>query len=379
MFYIPTFFVFLHKAKFLLKTPNKKSALSEIHGVEQPETLSSVVASQIQQFRRKQPSAEELIAGILKSDKTALSRAITLVESMNPEHLAKANEVIKGCLPYANNSVRIGITGVPGVGKSTFIEAFGKYLTSIGKKVAVLAVDPSSSISHGSILGDKTRMEELVKDENAYIRPSASGDTLGGVARKTRETIILCEACGFDTIIIETVGVGQSETAVHSMVDFFLLLKISGAGDELQGIKRGIMEMADTIVINKADGDNVAKAKLAKTEFNRALHLFPAKSSGWIPKVTTCSAYEKTGIDGIWEIISEYFELVKSNHYFEEKRQSQNQFWMMETINEQLKNHFYNHPNIIQLLEENKKAVLNNEISPFAAAMHLLEKYFSKE
>ncbi len=357
---------------------NKKSALTEIHGVEQPEVVSSVVAQQIQQSRRKQPSAEELIAGILKGDKTALSRAITLVESTNPEHLAKANEVIKGCLPHANNSVRIGITGVPGVGKSTFIEAFGKYLTSIGKKVAVLAVDPSSSISHGSILGDKTRMEELVKDENVYIRPSASGDTLGGVARKTRETIILCEACGFDTIIIETVGVGQSETAVHSMVDFFLLLKISGAGDELQGIKRGIMEMADTIVINKADGDNIAKAKLAKTEFSRALHLFPAKSSGWIPKVTTCSAYEKTGIDAIWDIISEYFEWVKLNHYFEEKRQNQNQFWMMETINEQLKSHFYNHPNVSQLLDENKKAVLNNEISPFAAALSLLEQYFKK-
>lgn len=358
---------------------NKKSALSEIHGVEQPETLSRIVAHQIQQFRRKQPSAEELIAGILKGDKTALSRAITLVESTNPEHLEKANEVIKGCLPYANNSNRIGITGVPGVGKSTFIEAFGTYLTSIGKKVAVLAVDPSSSISHGSILGDKTRMEELVKDKNAYIRPSASGDTLGGVARKTRETIILCEACGFDTIIIETVGVGQSETAVHSMVDFFLLLKISGAGDELQGIKRGIMEMADTIVINKADGDNIAKAKLAKTEFSRALHLFPAKSSGWIPKVTTCSAYEKTGIDAIWDIISEYLELVKANHYFEEKRQNQNQFWMMETINEHLKSHFYNHSNVVQFLEENKKAVLNNEISPFAAAMNLLEQYFNKE
>ncbi len=359
-----------------MKTPNKKSALSEIHGVAQSETLSIVVARQIQQFRRKQPSADELITGILKGDKTALSRAITLVESTNPEHLAKANEVIKGCLPHANHSVRVGITGVPGVGKSTFIEAFGKYLTSIGKKVAVLAVDPSSSISHGSILGDKTRMEELVKDENAYIRPSASGDTLGGVARKTRETIILCEACGFDTIIIETVGVGQSETAVHSMVDFFLLLKISGAGDELQGIKRGIMEMADTIVINKADGDNIAKAKLAKTEFNRALHLFPAKSSGWIPKVTTCSAYEQTGIDAIWEIISEYFKLVKANHYFEEKRQNQNQFWMMETINEQLKSHFYNHPNVIQLLEKNKKAVQNNELSPFAAAVNLLEQYF---
>lgn len=362
-----------------MSQPKKTTALAEIKGIEQPESVSIAVASQIQQFRRKQPSAEELIAGILKGDKTALSRAITLVESTNPDHLAKANEVIKGCLPHANQSVRIGITGVPGVGKSTFIEAFGKYLTSIGKKVAVLAVDPSSSISHGSILGDKTRMEELVKDENAYIRPSASGDTLGGVARKTRETIILCEACGFDTIIIETVGVGQSETAVHSMVDFFLLLKISGAGDELQGIKRGIMEMADTIVINKADGDNIAKAKLAKTEFNRALHLFPAKSSGWIPKVTTCSAFEKTGIDSVWEIISEYFEWVKSNHYFEEKRQNQNQFWMMETINEQLKNHFYNHPNISKLLEENKKAVQNNEISPFAAAMSLLERYFNKE
>ena len=358
---------------------NKKSALSEIHGVEQPETLSRIVAHQIQQSRRKKPLAEELIAGILKGDKTALSRAITLVESTNPEHLEKANEVIKGCLPHANNSNRIGITGVPGVGKSTFIEAFGTYLTSIGKKVAVLAVDPSSSISYGSILGDKTRMEELVKDKNAYIRPSASGDTLGGVARKTRETIILCEACGFDTIIIETVGVGQSETAVHSMVDFFLLLKISGAGDELQGIKRGIMEMADTIVINKADGDNIAKAKLAKTEFSRALHLFPAKSSGWIPKVTTCSAYEQTGIDAIWDIISEYLELVKANHYFEEKRQNQNQFWMMETINEQLKSHFYNHPSVSQLLEENKKSVSTNEISPFAAAMSLLEQYFNKE
>jgi LAO/AO transport system kinase len=368
---------YIYKIKlFFLSKSNKKSALSEIHGVEQPETLSRIVAHQIQQFRRKQPSAEELIAGILKGDKTALSRAITLVESTNPEHLEKANEVIKGCLPYANNSNRIGITGVPGVGKSTFIEAFGTYLTSIGKKVAVLAVDPSSSISHGSILGDKTRMEELVKDKNAYIRPSASGDTLGGVARKTRETIILCEACGFDTIIIETVGVGQSETAVHSMVDFFLLLKISGAGDELQGIKRGIMEMADTIVINKADGDNIAKAKLAKTEFSRALHLFPAKSSGWIPKVTTCSAYEQTGIDAIWDIISEYLELVIANHYFEEKRQNQNQFWMMETINEHLKSHFYNHPNVIQLLEENKKAVQNNEISPFSAAMDLLSTYF---
>lgn len=352
------------------------SALKENDGIEQPEIISAQVVATIQKFRRKQPTAQELIDGILKGDKTALSRSITLIESTNPEHLDKANEVINACLPFANKSIRIGITGVPGVGKSTFIEAFGSYLTSIGKKVAVLAVDPSSSISHGSILGDKTRMEELVKDPNAYIRPSASGDSLGGVARKTRESIILCEACGFDTIIIETVGVGQSETAVHSMVDFFLLLKIAGAGDELQGIKRGIMEMADAIVINKADGDNIAKAKLAKTEFNRALHLFPAKISGWTPKVTTCSAFEKQGIDSIWEIISGYFQLVQSNGYFEQKRREQNQYWMLETINESLKVNFYHHPEIEKLLEENKKAVQNNEISPFAAAQLLLKQYF---
>ena len=365
------------KSILVLKNPEKKSALSEVNGINQPNSVSDTVARQIQNFRRKQPSAAELVSNILKGDKTALSRAITLIESTNVDHLAKANEVIQGCLPHANKSVRIGITGVPGVGKSTFIEAFGKHLTSLGKKVAVLAVDPSSSISHGSILGDKTRMEELVKDENAFIRPSASGDSLGGVARKTREAIILCEACGFDTIIIETVGVGQSETAVHSMVDFFLLLKIAGAGDELQGIKRGIMEMADAIVINKADGDNIAKAKLAKTEFNRALHLFPAKNSGWIPKVTTCSAFEKTGIDNVWNIITDYFQLVKENDYFDYKRKEQNQFWMMETINEQLKTHFYNHPEIMTLLEQNKKAVQNNEVSPFAAAQLLLNQYFN--
>jgi LAO/AO transport system kinase len=354
----------------------KKSALHEKDGIPQPESLSRSSLDKVVRSRKIQPTSAELVKGILLGDISALSRAITLVESTNVSHLAKANDIIKDCLPHANNSVRIGITGVPGVGKSTFIEAFGKYLTALGKKVAVLAVDPSSTISHGSILGDKTRMEELVKDKNAYIRPSASGETLGGVARKTRETIILCEAAGFDTILIETVGVGQSETAVHSMVDFFLLLKISGAGDELQGIKRGIMEMADAIVINKADGDNVAKAKLAKTEFNRALHLFPAKNSGWIPTVSTCSAYEKKGIDAVWQTISYYLELVQTNHYFEEKRKEQNQYWMMATINEQLKSHFYQHPEIIALLEQNKEAVQNDELSPFAAAMILLEKYF---
>jgi LAO/AO transport system kinase len=357
----------------------KHSALHEKAGISPPEIFSPTVVEYIQQSRKRQPGSQELVEGILSGNITALSRAITLVESTNPDHLAKANEVINACLPHANKSVRIGITGVPGVGKSTFIEAFGKYLTALGKKVAVLAVDPSSTISHGSILGDKTRMEELVKDKNAYIRPSASGETLGGVARKTRETISLCEACGFDTIVIETVGVGQSETAVHSMVDFFLLLKIAGAGDELQGIKRGIMEMADAIVINKADGDNIKKAKLAKTEFNRALHLFPAKKSGWTPTTGTCSAITQDGISEVWETISKFLELTKGNNYFFEKRSQQNEYWLLETINEQLKLNFFNHPEIQKLLEENKKAVQNDEISPFAAAQILLEKYFKNK
>lgn len=376
-------FYFAKKPNFTLqfatveKHPAHKTALHEVDGVSQPESISANSANAIVSLRRKQPSADELVNGILSGNKTALSRAITLVESTNPQHLEKANEVIARCLPHANKSARIGITGVPGVGKSTFIEAFGKRLTGIGKKVAVLAVDPSSSLSHGSILGDKTRMEELVKDENAYIRPSASGETLGGVARKTREAIILCEACGFDTIIIETVGVGQSETAVHSMVDFFLLLKIAGAGDELQGIKRGIMEMADLIVINKADGDNIRKAKLAKTEFGRALHLFPAKASGWQPKVATCSAVTKDGIAEVWEVMQDYFSVTKDNGYFEEHRSGQNTYWLTQTINEQLLNDFYSRPEIAKLLEENKKAVQYNVISPFAAAAILLQKYFN--
>ena len=354
------------------------SALQEKAGISQPEMISTLSVEHIQQFRKLQPSAEELVEGILAGNITALSRAITLVESTNSTHLAKANSIINECLPHANQSVRIGITGVPGVGKSTFIEAFGKHLTSLGKKVAVLAVDPSSTISHGSILGDKTRMEELVKDPNAFIRPSASGETLGGVARKTRETITLCEAAGFDTIIIETVGVGQSETAVHSMVDFFLLLKIAGAGDELQGIKRGIMEMADAIIINKADGDNIKKAQFAKVEFNRALHLFPAKKSGWTPKTATCSAITSEGIPEVWNTITEFINLTQTNSYFFQKRKEQNQFWMLETINDQLKSHFYNNTAIQQLLESTKKAVQNDEISPFAAATILLETYFKK-
>lgn len=362
-----------------MNSKNKKSALTENKGIDRPEIVSESVVSKIQGFRKIVPSSQDLIQGIFNKDITALSRSISLIESTNTQHQQKATEVINACLPLANNSIRIGITGVPGVGKSTFIEAFGKYLTSLGKKVAVLAVDPSSTISHGSILGDKTRMEELVKDKNAYIRPSASGENLGGVARKTRETIILCEAFGFDTILIETVGVGQSETAVHSMVDFFLLLNLAGAGDELQGIKRGIMEMADAVVINKCDGQNVTKANLTKAAFNRAIHMFPAKSSGWSPKVATCSALLNTGIEELWQIILEYKTLTSNNNYFEKKRAEQNQYWLLETINNSLQNQFYTNPNVIAFLEKNKNAVQNNEKSPFEAANELLEIYFKSK
>lgn len=355
------------------------SALQEVAGITQPNITNSSAIEKFKQRRKQRISPEEIIHRIIAQDKVALSQGITLIESLNVEHHKMAEQIVEGCLPYANRSVRIGITGVPGVGKSTFIESFGKLLTSLGKKVAVLAIDPSSSVTGGSILGDKTRMEELVKDENAYIRPSASGDSLGGVARKTRESIILCEACGFDTILVETVGVGQSETAVHSMVDFFLLLNLAGAGDELQGIKRGIMEMADAVVINKADGENVKRAQMAKVDYNRALHLFPKKASEWIPKVRTCSAINHTGIKEIWEMIEEYLQLTNDNQYFENSRKEQNQYWMMETINEHLLMHFYNNPLIKAQINQNKKAVQNSEKSPFTAAQSVLNLYFKKE
>ena len=285
---------------------DKPSALQEKDGVSKPETTSKASAEKIKKSRARQNSVNEFVTGILIGNITFLSKAITLVESTNIKHQQKANEILNRCLPHSNKSIRIGITGVPGVGKSTFIETFGKYLTAQGKKVAVLAVDPSSSVNKGSILGDKTRMEALVTDKNAFIRPSPSGTSLGGVAQKTRESIILCEAAGFDTIIIETVGVGQSETVVHSMVDFFLLLKLAGAGDELQGIKRGIIEMADAIVINKADGENKQNAKIAKVAFNRALHLYPLKESKWQPKVLTASALHNSGVEEIDNMILTY-------------------------------------------------------------------------
>jgi LAO/AO transport system kinase len=350
----------------------KSSALHEKDGVSSPETTSKSAAEKIKLSRVKQKSVDEFVAGILKGNITFLSKAITLVESTNAKHQQKANEILDRCLPYANNSVRIGITGVPGVGKSTFIETFGKHLTAQRKKIAVLAVDPSSSVNKGSILGDKTRMEELVTDENAFIRPSPSGTSLGGVAQKTRESIILCEAAGFDTIIIETVGVGQSETVVHSMVDFFLLLKLSGAGDELQGIKRGIIEMADAIVINKADGENKQNAKIAKVEFNRALHLYPLKESKWQPKVLTASALHNSGIKKIDIMISDYISLTKENFYFDKKRSEQNKFWLLSTIEQQLKTNFYQNLKVKDALQKEIDNLENGKTTPFNAAKRLL-------
>ena len=326
--------------------------------------------------RRRNITAAEYVEGIRKGNVTMLGQAVTLVESQLPEHQSLAQEVIEKCLPYTGNSKRIGITGVPGAGKSTSIDVFGLHVLNRGGKLAVLAIDPSSELTKGSILGDKTRMEKLSVQKDAFIRPSPSAGSLGGVARKTRETIVLCEAAGYDNIFVETVGVGQSETAVHSMVDFFLLIQLAGTGDELQGIKRGIMEMADGIVINKCDGDNVERAKLAAAQFRSALHLFPTPPSGWSPKVLTYSGYYELGIDEVWKMIDEYFEFVHKNGYFEERRLQQEKYWMYETINEQLKRHFYTNPVIEEMLAAKKQMVLSARQSSFVAASDVLDYYF---
>lgn len=328
-------------------------------------------------FRRHKRvlTAEEYVEGILRGDITLLSQAVTLVESNLPSDQAIAQKVIEMCLPHAGHSVRVGITGVPGAGKSSFIEALGTELCHQGKHLAVLAIDPSSERSKGSILGDKTRMNELSVQANAFIRPSPSAGSLGGVARKTRETIVLCEAAGFDTILIETVGVGQSETAAHSMVDFFLLLQVTGTGDELQGIKRGIMEMADGIAINKCDGNNIERAQAARVSFKNALALFPPTESGWQPYAETCSAVEKTGITEVWNMIEKYITFTRENGYLERKRTQQAKYWMYETINSALLNGFYQHPEMEALTQLMEKKVLNNEISSFIAASELLNAY----
>lgn len=345
-------------------------------GIEQPSSINPYLKNRPRR-KKRELSVDDYVEGIVKGDITILSRAVTLVESIKPEHQALAQQVIEKCLPYSGHSIRVGISGVPGAGKSTSIDAFGLHiLEKHGGKLAVLAIDPSSERSKGSILGDKTRMEKLSVHPDSFIRPSPSAGSLGGVARKTRETIILCEAAGFDKIFVETVGVGQSETAVHSMVDFFLLIQLAGTGDELQGIKRGIMEMADGIVINKADGDNLDRAKLAATQFRNALHLFPAPESGWTPQVMTYSGFYNLGVKEIWDMIYQYVDFVKDNGYFAYRRNEQSKYWMYETINEHLRDSFYQNARIEAMLADQENQVLQGNMTSFAAAQKLLDTYF---
>ena len=350
------------------------SGLQVNQGVEQP----PMVNPYLKRHKRPTLSVSDYVEGIRAGNTSVLGQAVTLVESLKPEHQAVAQEVIAKCLPFTGNSRRVGITGVPGSGKSTSIDAFGMHVIGRGGKLAVLAIDPSSERSKGSILGDKTRMEKLAVQPDAFIRPSPSAGSLGGVARKTRETIMLCEAAGYDNIFVETVGVGQSETAVHSMVDYFLLIQLAGTGDELQGIKRGIMEMADGIVINKADGDNRERAELAAAQFRNALHLFPMPPSGLAPEVITYSGYYELNIDKVWDMIDRYFDHVTRTGYFQEKRREQEKYWMFETIDEHLRANFYNNPSIERMLEEKQRLILENRQSSFVAASDVLKYYYDK-
>ena len=361
------------------KKEKHKNTLNIDDEILQPPSINENAVKILRQKKKKIFTVDEFVSGILKGNRTILSQAITLIESKLPGHYEIAQEIIEKCIPHSGKSVRVGITGVPGAGKSTFIEAMGLQLVNSNHKLAILAIDPSSERSKGSILGDKTRMEFLSGDPNVFIRPSPSAGTLGGVARKTRETIILCEAAGYDTIFVETIGVGQSETAVHSMVDFFLLLMLAGAGDELQGIKRGIMEMAHIIVITKADGNNIKNVERAKKDYEKALHLYPPLESGWTPKVMTCSSIKNEGLDNIWNTVMEYKQFTTNNNFFEEQRREQARYWLYETINQNIKDKFYNSYNIKNLLDEYEKKVFDDKLSSFAAAKLILSEYFKNE
>jgi len=329
-------------------------------------------------MKRKKLTTEELIEGVLAGDRLILSRAITLCESQKAEDIRASEELLKSILPHTGKSMRIGITGVPGVGKSTFIESFGTLVTAQGKKLAVLTIDPSSQKTKGSILGDKTRMEELARNPLAFIRPSASGNALGGVSGKTREAMLLCEAAGFDVIFIETVGVGQSETLVHGMVDFFLLLMLAGAGDELQGIKKGIMEMANAVVINKADGENQRAAKRAKAEYQSALHLFPIDESGWVPQVKTCSALENEGLDDVWQMISKHQSTMQTSGFLAKNRKRQQVAWFKESIGEMLGQAFYQDQEIAEILPEILRQVESGALPANSAAYNLIQQFLGK-
>lgn len=347
-------------------------------GVSQPPNINPVIISIKARKSRNKYSVDEYVEGILSGNRTILSQAITMVESSRPEDYDTAQAIIERCLSVSGRSVRIGITGAPGAGKSTFIESFGLHIADSGRKISVLAIDPSSRNSKGSILGDKTRMNKLGVHPNAFIRPSPSAGTLGGVARKTRESIILCEAAGFDTVVVETVGVGQSEISARSMVDFFLLLMIAGAGDEIQGIKRGIIEMADAIAVTKADGQNIVQAENAKHLFKNAMKLFPPAQSGWVPQVFTCSAHYNTGIREIWNMINDYMKLAKDTGYFDELRKQQAVICMHDTISDYLNNSFYSNADVNSFLPELEKELYNGTITSYKAASELLNKYFNK-
>jgi LAO/AO transport system kinase len=326
--------------------------------------------------KRAQLSVNKHVEGVLKADKTILARTITLIESNSAEHYEKAREVLKGLLPYTGKSLRVGITGVPGAGKSTFIETLGCYLIKQGHKVAVLAVDPTSSITKGSILGDKTRMEKLSREQNSFIRPSPSGGTLGGVTRKSRETILICEAAGFDVILIETMGVGQSEITVRSMVDFFLLVMISGAGDELQGIKKGVIEIADAIVVNKADGRNRELANAAKAEYSLALKYLTPVTKGWEINAYTCSALTGEGTHEIWNVIKEFEKITKKSGFFYERRKKQRLEWMFSMIENYLNENFYENHEVQKQFSFIKDQVLDKTLLPTTAAENLLKTFY---
>lgn len=362
----------------MTKDNHDKSALNVQKGIEQPSQVNPSLLAGLQKFKKVKPKLDDFYQGILNHERSMLGRAITLIESSLDDDTEISRQLINRCLPHSGNSIRVGITGVPGAGKSTFIESFGLNLIEKGHKVAVLAIDPSSTRTKGSILGDKTRMEALSTNNAAFIRPSASSGTLGGVARATREAVILCEAAGFDIIIIETVGVGQSETAVSQIVDFFLLLMLSGGGDELQGIKRGIMEMADLIVINKADGDNIKKTDLSKREFENALHMFPALPNGWTPKVLTASALYNKGLADAWTAIQEFVALTKENGYFKKQRNEQALGILKEGIEQGLTSGFFNSQTIKPLIKQYEQQILNAEINPYEAAQLLLSTYIDE-
>ena len=357
----------------------KRPPGSALHVAPGVDSTPSINPSVTQPPRRKPLSVEAYVEGVRAGNRVVLGQAITLLESTRSDHQAVARQILDRCLPLTGPSIRVGITGVPGVGKSTFIEALGTFLTARGRRLAVLTIDPSSARTGGSILGDKTRMPRLAADPNAFIRPSPTAGSLGGVARATHETIVLCEAAGYDTVFVETVGVGQSEVAVHAMVDFFLLLVLAGAGDELQGIKRGIVEMADALVVTKADGANVEKALEARREYRNALTLFPPKESAWWPNVLTCSALTGEGIDAIWDMVESYRAHTQDNGFFDRQRQQQARTWMLHTIEQHLREHFFEHPGVKEAMPRIEKEVMAGTISSSTAVQQLLAIYREEE